>query len=324
MQHSPGMRMVITLLLAVLALSSAAACQPVAPPPPYHALTREFARFYDETAAMPDEQRVALFRERFDALFPGFYEPMGGQTDAQFDRTVQAAFRNFPVIRARYEQAERDFPAAYAAGIAHFRTSFPGFRMTMPVWFVHSLGRMDGGTRTIRSSNMMIFGADQIGTLHNSRDIGPFLDHEMLHVENSRWFPDCTPDTTVWCALWQEGLATYVSGTMNHTTDDALLMLNFPAPIRPAVDADPGGALCLLRGDLDKSDNATYALYFMDGGSRHPYPARFGYYLGYRLMQRLGRRYTLAQLDRMGHDEAHRLLVPELDTMVREAGSCAH
>ena len=110
---------------------------------------------------------------------------------------------------------------------------------------------------------------------------------------------------------------------MNNTHDDAMLMLTTPGPIRPAVDHDWKGALCLLKGDLEKSDRQTYAMYFTGGGSNHPYPARFGYYLGYRVMERLGKRYSLAQLDRMDHARARAALMPEIDEMVEEAGGCS-
>jgi len=317
------MRPLLSLLIALLSLTPAAAAAPKpAPSAPYHSLTRDFARFYDETQGMPEDRRVAAFKARFAPLFPGFYAPADGQTEEQYGASIRGALANFAALRPRYEQAERDFPRAYAAGLAHFRGTFPGFKSTVPIWFVHSLGRMDGGTRTLEGRNTLIFGADVIAKIHDSGDIGPFLDHELFHVENSRWFPDCEPDTIVWCSLWQEGLATYVSGTMNRTTDPHMLMLVFPAPIIPAVDADWRGALCMTRGDLEKSDRATYAMYFMGGGSRHPYPARFGYYIGYRVMQRLGKRYSLAALDKMGRAEARKRLFATLDAMIAEAGGC--
>jgi len=303
--------------MAALLLTGAA---PKRQQPAYRSLTREFARFHDATRAMPEAQRVALFRKRFDALFPGFYEPSDGMTDAQYDAGVAKALKAFPEIRARYEQVERDFPRAYAVGIRHFRAQFPGFRPTLPVWFVHSIGQMDGGTRTIRGRNVMIFGADVIARIHDGKDIGPFLDHEMFHVENAKWFKDCD---AMWCALWQEGLATYAASVMNPGADDHLLMLDRPAPIRARVDADWRKALCLTRGDLMSADQKVYGRYFY--GRDDPqriFPARWGYYVGYRLMQRLGKDRTLRDLDHLGNDAARTLVTAELDRMIGEAGGC--
>lgn len=309
------------LLAAALLLTGATAKRAQPAQPSYKSLTREFARFYDATKAVPEAERVAAFRKRFDALFPGFYEPADGQTDEQFNASVARALATFPGIRARYEQTERDFPRAYAAGIRHFRAQFPGFRPTLPIWFVHSLGRMDGGTRTLRGRNVMIFGADVIARIHDSNDIGPFLDHEMFHVENAQWFKDCD---AMWCSLWQEGLATYAASVMNPGADDHRLMLDQPAPIRARVDADWRKALCTTQSDLLSTDQKVYARYFF--ARRDPdsvYPARWGYYIGYRIMQRLGKDRTLRALDHLGNAPARTLLAHELEKMIAEAGGCA-
>ena len=177
------MRSLLRSFIALVLVTPALAAAPPAAPP-YHSLTAEFARFYDETVTMPEAARVRLFRERFNALLPGFYEPTDGQSEAQFEAGITRHFASFPALRARYEATERNFPRAYAAGLAHFRAQFPGFEPVLPVWFVHSLGRMDGGTRMLRGRNTMIFGADVIARIHDARDIGPFLDHEMFHVES--------------------------------------------------------------------------------------------------------------------------------------------
>jgi len=314
-----AMRIPVLILLALLFTTP---CGAHRASPPYHSLTREFAQFQDTTVVLPEARRVAQFRERFDVLFPGFYEPAPGQTLEQFDRSVARALADFASIRSRYEQVERVFPERYAQGIAHFRKHFPGFKPVLPVWLVHSLGRMDGGTRTLRGRNVMIFGADVIARIHDDQDIGPFLDHELFHVENGRWFSDCMPDTTIWCSLWQEGTATYAAAVMNPGADDHLLMLDRPAPIRAAIDADWRAALCRIREDLDRTDQPSYARYFMSAGPVQKYPARWGYYVGYRLAQRVGQRMTLARMSRLGHAAVEAIVTREIDAMTREAGGC--
>jgi len=310
------------ILLFVAAFSLGAAAPPGGEAPPYHALTHEFARFYDHTVKMPEAARVALFRKRFDRLFPGFYEPAPGQSEAEFDRQVARSLSGFAAIRPQYERVERDFPAAYARAMAHFRTFFPGFRPTLPVWFIHSLGRMDGGARTMRGKTYMIFGADVIARIHSDGTIGPFLDHELFHVENSRWFKDCVPETTVWCALWQEGGATYAASQMNPGADDHALMLDQPKPIRAAVDADWRTALCTTKRDFDAATRKAYANYFF-AGSGGRFPARWGYYVGYRLMQRIGKAHSLGEIDHMDHRAARAALTSALDAAIAEAGGCA-
>ena len=63
----------------------------------------------------------------------------------------------FPELRPRYEQTQREFPAAFEAGIQHFRKAFPGFTPNIPVYLLHSLGEMDGGIRELGGKNYLIF-----------------------------------------------------------------------------------------------------------------------------------------------------------------------
>jgi len=69
--------------------------------PAFTSLTGEFEVFADATATMPEGERVKLFRRRFDALFPGFYEPRG-RDEAQYDAQIARSLRDFPAIRTKY------------------------------------------------------------------------------------------------------------------------------------------------------------------------------------------------------------------------------
>jgi hypothetical protein len=186
------MRCITFLLIACLGAVPTLSRSTVSAIPPYHSIAGQFPVFLDQTADMPTAVRVAAFKKWFGGLSPGFYEPAYGQTQAKFDESVTDAFAAFPQLRSRYEKVEQDFPQQFAMGIAHFRKQFPGFKPSLPIWFVHSLGRMDGGTRTFGGKTYMIFGADVIARVHSDGSIRPFLDHEIFHVENGQWFKDAT------------------------------------------------------------------------------------------------------------------------------------
>lgn len=316
------MRFGAALLAVCLASVAGVAAAGDRPPAGYRSLAGEFPAFLDETEGMPRAARVAAFETRFDRLFPGFYEPAAGETQARFDARVAEALDGFPALRSRYRQVEQRFPQAFATATLLFGKRFPGFPPPLPIWFVHSLGRMDGGTRTLGGRSYMIFGTDVIARLHDDGTIGPFLDHELFHVENGRWFGDCDPDTTLWCALWQEGTAVYNASAINPGATDHMLMLDTPAPIRAAVDARWREAVCETSRDLDRTDAATYADYFLNTGTPRSFPRRWGYYVAYRMVQRVGRRYGIVQIDHLDHAGAHRVMTQALDAMAREAGGC--
>ncbi|MGN6277814.1 MAG: hypothetical protein ACTHM8_03715, partial [Sphingomonas sp.] len=52
------------------------------------------------------------------------------------------------------------------------------------------------------------------------------------------------------------------------------------------------------------------------------FPARWGYYVGLRIMQRLGKDRTLRDLDHLANGPAKVLLAGELTKMIGEAGGC--
>jgi hypothetical protein len=314
--------MILTMMMAsALALQAT----PVPAPPQdkasqqttgeFTSYTAAFTTFVDETAAMPEQERVKLFRARFNALLPGFYQPSSGRTDEQYDATVAANLKAFPAIRDRYTAASETFAQAFTTGQARFRTVFPDYRLTMPVYLVHSLGQMDGGTREIQGRNLMIFGADVIGKIHDEKTIGPFLDHELFHVYHSSWFTDCDP---VWCSLWQEGLAVYVASRMNPGADERQLLLNIPVSLPAAVDPRLKEAMCLTRAKFASTDKADYAPFFQGQPSTGQFPPRFGYYIGYLLAKRIGATMPLAE---MAHLPAAKVR-PLLEKTLADYGDC--
>jgi hypothetical protein len=263
-----------------------------------HSTIDAFDTFATSTASMPPAERVKQFRARFDALVPGFYEPRFGATEAQYDARVQKALEAYPETRDKFLATAKSFAKSYATATTRFRTFFPDYAPDMPVYLLHSLNEMDGGTRELRGKVVAIFGADVIARIHDPASIGPFLDHEMFHFHHAKYFPDCP---ALWCSLWQEGLAVYVASRMNPGADDRALLLTIPRPIRPEVEPRLGEAMCFLRGKMASTDEDDYATFFFGKGGKAQggWPPRFGYYLGYVLAKQLGEGMSLDALAKL-------------------------
>jgi hypothetical protein len=287
--------------------------------PDYIDITAQFSRFVDETTGMAPAARVALFHTEMDVLLPGFYAPRFGLTQAEYDARIVSALEGFSGLRARYEQVQRDFPAAFDAGIRHFRKVFPGFTPDVPIYLLHSVGEMDGGTRELRGRTHLIFGADVIAQIHESRDLTPFLDHELFHVENGKYFADCDQ---VWCLLWAEGLATYAAKIMNPGADDQQLLLTSPKPIRAAVDANWPAALCFTRARLFSAESTDMQALFVGGAGNGQFPDRFAYYVGLRVIEELGGTHSLPKLAKMRPEKARAALTDAIERLVRKSGGC--
>ena len=203
----------------------------------------------------------------------------------------------------------------WSTGNARFRRFFPDYAPTMPIYLVHSLGEMDGGTRELRGKVIAVFGADVIARIHDAATIGPFLDHELFHFYHAPYFRECE---AMWCSLWAEGLATYVAAKMNPGADDRALLLSEPQPIRAPVDARFAEAACLALAKLDSTSQQDIGGFFFANAPFAGWPPRIGYYLGMRVAAQVGEGVPLATLAKMPAAQVR----PRVAAALRGFGNC--
>jgi hypothetical protein len=189
--------------------------------------------------------------------------------------------------------------------IRSFADTFTDFHSAGHIVLLHSLGEMDGGTRNVRGQTYLVFGADVMAKLIAPGKEKPFFHHELFHVYNAQFFDECEP---LWCALWMEGLAVYVSQQLNPGATDSDLLLMSPRPIRAAVDANLNRAVCAIRARLDSTVQQDYAAFFFGNSSFEDLPPRAGYYIGYLAMKQLGASHSLSALAHLTQQQARSAL----------------
>jgi hypothetical protein len=280
-------------------------------------LTGEFDAFWARSSEMETGARVAAFRSEFAGRIPGFYDPDRlRRTPQAYDAHVAAAFDAYAEQRAGIREVSRRFAELFAPARSTFEAVFGPFERPQAVYLLHSLGEMDGGTRSLPQGPTLIFGADMIARFHLSHRIQPFFHHELFHVRHEPAFGDC--GGVVWCDLWVEGLATYASAQLNPDATDDELLLNIPEPIRPAVDAHRPEAICAVVARLDSSSGADSRALFGFGRMSERLPPRFGYYVGYLAAVELGRDRPLAELTALSQQEVR----PMLEQALRSLATC--
>ena len=277
----------IMLLAAVwLALSAAA------PAPKdglrFVDLTRTFDRVAMTTRKLGDKARVAAFEKRMSPLASGFYARDRQPND--YDKRVLAALKAYPEQRQAILSVSREFQNVFGPAKASFEKQFGPVTSPQPVYLLHSLGERAGGTRELKGKSTLIFGADVIAKIHAGQDVTPFFHHELFHVIHQPRMSECDG---VWCSLWEEGLATYVAAQLNPRAGDAALLLDQPAPIRPAVDANRRAAICAVVPLLGSQKQEDYAALFYGRSHLPGFPARMGYYIGYLVAADLGKTRSL-------------------------------
>lgn len=259
-------------------------------------LTDEFDVFWERSQGLAPPERAAMLRTEFAALLPGFYDPARFNLPdaAVYDIRIGALLQNYPAQRDGVREVSRRFAASFAPARRSFEAEFGPFTRPQTVYLVYSFGEMDGGTRQLPGGLFLIFGADMIARLHLSHRIQPFFHHELFHLRHADRFADC--GETVWCDLWQEGLATYVAARLTPGATDAELLLEVPEPIRAPVEANRAEAVCAVRARLDSGERADRQALFTFRRMNERLPPRFGYYIGYLVAAELGRTRSLRQL----------------------------
>lgn len=302
------MKTLLPLIFAALSAGSAAAAGPA---PQVHDLASTFATVFDRNAGKPEEAFIQDFKETVATRFPGFYGIArfhGQRTQAQYDAALANAYAEFPAMREAYVRKVERFAGELPGHIASFRATFPDYPATTDVWFLHSLGEMDGGTRTIDGKVYFIFGADAMVKYHGEGDEAAFFHHELFHDYHDMGCPGGR--RPVWTSLWAEGLATYVAKRMHPDADNSQLLLDVPRNLVADTRRQLDRAFDDLHAKLESEDPVAKAGLFQGrGGDNTGLPARRGYYLGYLVAEEIGKRMSVQQMAKLRCEAAHTAVV---------------
>lgn len=279
----------------------------------YQDLMPEFLEMSDRTARLAPERRGKIFAAEFAAAYPEYYseEVFGdrGELPAQatllFDQARWPSVPGYPrLTEKRLRQMGMTIGELFARAQQHFLSEFPDFRCDTFVAFGPSLFSFDG--RTYRGADgraRLLFGVDMIAIFHSTEDMQGFFQHELFHLYQSQVLGSQEPpEALVWWALWNEGLATYVSHQLNPALSPAQIFW-YPQDLDVQVERDLPRFAALLLQDFDATGGKTHSRWFDAGSSIDGPPPRAGYYLGYLLAQELSRGRLLSELARMPPDE---------------------
>ncbi|MEP6785033.1 MAG: hypothetical protein ABI898_04745 [Sphingomonadales bacterium] len=284
----------------------------------------DWLTFWDATKGQSTAERVAVFKRGVAVKFPDFYgvARFGGEvTEAKRDARIAREIERFAPIRDAYAAKVAGFAAASARNTTSFARAFPDFRTVQPVWLLHSLGEMDGGTRNFGKGPVLIFAADGMVRFHGPafRSESAFFHHELFHIYHEPRLGECA---AIWCSLWTEGLATHVARMLNPDANEAELLLDLPDDMAAATRAKLLPSLQALKPVLMSTDEGVYAELFQNGDATATsgLPLRRGYYLGMLIAAEIGRTHRLRALANMPAAKAKPLVLAALDRLIVRAG----
>ena len=285
-----------------------------------------FWQFQAEAGQLESAARPALFRKLVVEPHTDIYsmdEFAKNLTDEGIEKYLDKVAHNLDTMRALSGQIGVQVPAAQAS----FMRAFPDFKPDLTVAFMPSFRHFDGQTTQLKDGRTAIlFGVDGIAEFQGKdADLPVLFSHELFHVYHAQVNPDLFPpnvggpreadNVPLYEAVWIEGLATYVSGSLNPKASVQDLLLNQKLydegmPQMPVI----AGRILDKFDTTDDADNAA----FLHGGVKGDIPARSGYLAGYLMAEDLGKKYSLAELAHLTgpalraaiHDELARMAEP--------------
>ena len=184
--------------------------------------------------------------------------------------------------------------------LSDFQKAFPDFSCKNPIYFLVSLGAFDGGVGPVNGYPTLLFGVDVIARMGIRRtSLAALFDHELFHIYHrqitgmggGRGDP-------LYRALWEEGLATYVSAVLNPRDSESAILgrpEDLAARARPLLSQI---ARELLK-NMDSTSPDLYQSFFLGNSARKDIPPRSGYYVGLLIAREPGQSYSLQQLAEM-------------------------
>jgi Predicted Zn-dependent protease (DUF2268) len=267
-------------------------------------LMPQFWVYWDKARGADAGERYCLFQEMVEkpnaAVYEGAFHGAQKPPSEFVPKALAQVHELEPGMRELSAKLAADLPGELDA----FRKAFPRFRCEVPVYFLFSAGAFDGATREISGRNALLFGLDVIAKL--KEELSPLVVHELFHVYQDEVIAN-DPGTISW-ALWQEGLATYVSRRLNPGVPEQKVCC---LPAIDPVGADLPRISKELLGLLDSKERTDYARFFL-GGQEIDIPARSGYYVGYLVASEAGKTRSLEELAAMSPAEVRAVEEKEL------------
>jgi hypothetical protein len=259
---------------------------------------RELTRSADSATARAQFHRIVIGPD--SNVYRSFSDGPSDATLARYLRGVAKYEAAMHLVHGRLRADLPDYLHRFDAAFPDARWDSTTFYI-MPWFFISDAG---GGSAPT-TGRVMIFGVDGIARARGANaDLAPLFFHELFHVYQSAVNPGADDPartrarTPLYELLWNEGLATYVSGRLSPASLPADVIMD-TASLRQTKSRLSELARD-VRVHLDSTSQRTFMLY-MSAAARadaEP-PPRSGYYIGMLVAQELAKTHSPSELARL-------------------------
>jgi len=314
-------RNVLPVLLLLVVASAAPAGVEVAPEAPKPVITNLLEDFVAYEAACrdaPPEVRGAKWDEMLVAKHAVFFDDaiyrrlQGEERATHRQYCLESFWKDVAPRLAAMREHYRHVVGIVEQRVAAFGRLFPELREGPPIYLTISFSfrgkQVTVGEREVIGLGLEYFPVDDYAQFNIT------LDHEMFHFYHLRYFGG---GRGLYRALWQEGMATYVSGALNpgRRMSDILGFsaekMNACANLLPRMAAE-------LRENLTSTEHVLRRAYFGAEDNDRGIPPEAGYYVGLLVVAGLAEKRELTEIARLSPEQVLALLPDALSALAEE------
>jgi hypothetical protein len=281
-------------------------------------LMPQFWDFWQTAQNKPAAEQLQLWRQLYERPNAALFGDLRGVCAKDWaSNALQKEY--FPVLKGLIpgmRSLSASLPSTIDAVQKRFAVTFPDMSWAGPIYIMASAGCFNGRSQVIEGRPALLLAVDVIVDLDET-NLAPLVTHETFHRYHYGFFPfEPQLPQPLWVRLWAEGMATYAAHRLNPAASNLDLMTIAPKEIAQLNARLPSIASDFM-GRFSSSSQADATLYFSDDSTSPRIPARAGYYLGLRVSEYLGRRYSLQTMAHWNHAEAKPHIVAALGQLQR-------
>lgn len=279
--------------------------------PHYHfvSLMPQYRRFLEQAPEDP-VAAAALFRQL--VITPNQRVFNAVAADWMDDRDLQRFVVDLRAGSRSMRLVDSIFPQRFEAAWTDFARTFTDLRDNVTVYLIPAPSSAVGGAvRPFGAEDVMIFGAaDVVTQMEAPSGFNTSVEHELTHLYQAHVNPeirDVTADlfmntgatqaARLYQVMWLEGFATWVSSKLNPAAADKEILRS--QTISAEVRARWPALRDAILTHLDSTGQSDINAFVFSGSRAMDIPPRTGYYVGMRVADALGKRYTYAELTRL-------------------------
>lgn len=264
-------------------------------------LSPAFLDFWDHHANQNREDQVREFEKEVVIPFKTVYDGAWSNLPISREELITRSFEKVRPYIDNIRSINANIESTLPARVTSFRQTFRDFECSTPIYFLYSAGAFDGAVRDVDGGSALMFGVDEIARIHGQEDSALFT-HELFHIYHGQVVKQ--QSEALYWHLWEEGLATFVSRSLNPSLpEDKICCLPDVSAVRPVLRTI--AAELLLK--LDSTAQSDESRYFLGMQQNLDLPERSGYYVGYLIAQELGKGRSLAALATLQPPEVRKL-----------------